>query len=848
MFKRASRLAAVALAIAAAGCSGSDGAQGPQGPQGVQGPVGPPGPQITATTEQCTGCHAGTLPTQHVLGGEVTVSNVVVAATNANADITVTYNVKVDGQNRNDFTNAQSGYTWVYPDPATVTTVGGVRTTLATTQYKVTSNMNGNYTAVLAGFGPAGATPIAAGTTIFLRTDVGNAMDGKIGALGATIVGDYGSRAHDIVGDDACMACHGNHVWAARDATSGLPIGHESANPQGVEACIVCHNRFDRAESRLGTTGNSGTATGTRLMGYVHGIHNSKNMAAGMNVDLDPSASVTVVLQNPDGTYPRNGSTNPADWFSVGFPGYMNNCSTCHNTPARLAAVANAKVSWALCMSCHNDWNGFSRTQATGDLTFHRSYQYTKDCSASGCHGAAAPATLASFHNGLKTERAGLIWDGADQSVVQGKRVVMAITGVSFDPGSTTTLAITWTATLDGTPVNPCNSSLASGPVFFGLKANAATGQIASNMSILRAYAQANDWVNGITGVTSPGQPSGAVTLAASNTTCSGTVATTRVAAEKTTAARAVVALQGKPQITFDPAVATSNEVIQIRAQTPTREFVPTTGAVPATQRRTLVSVDKCNACHLGSLYQHGGNRVDKVELCVMCHNPASSEQQNRVAWGVDPTEAYDGRSGQTYDFRTMVHAIHSAGETGAPLVYYRTNGIYFFGTKAALAKVTNWPTTGGVSCKDSGGVLVTYYKIAGSIATGTVPAADANGNCKPTAALAPSTDGTWQVHNFIEVHYPRALHDCGACHVNNTAKALPDPTQAVAVTADIGGTTASNQLDDVLVGPSAATCMSCHQSGDPTVQFGLRKHASDGGWAPSAFPNGRQTLIDAVP
>jgi hypothetical protein len=40
---------------------------------------------------------------------------------------------------------------------------------------------------------------------------------------------------------------------------------------------------------------------------------------------------------------------------------------------------------------------------------------------------------------------------------------------------------------------------------------------------------------------------------------------------------------------------------------------------------------------------------------------------------------------------------------------------------------------------------------------------------------------------------------------------------------------------------------MSCHQSGDPAVQFGLRTHAYGQGWAPTTFPEGRQTLLDAA-
>jgi hypothetical protein len=40
---------------------------------------------------------------------------------------------------------------------------------------------------------------------------------------------------------------------------------------------------------------------------------------------------------------------------------------------------------------------------------------------------------------------------------------------------------------------------------------------------------------------------------------------------------------------------------------------------------------------------------------------------------------------------------------------------------------------------------------------------------------------------------------------------------------------------------------MSCHQSGDAGVQRALRSHAYENGWAPSVFPEGRQTLLDAA-
>ena len=156
------------------------------------------------------------------------------------------------------------------------------------------------------------------------------------------------------------------------------------------------------------------------------------------------------------------------------------------------------------------------------------------------------------------------------------------------------------------------------------------------------------------------------------------------------------------------------------------------------------------------------------------------------------------------------------------PLVYYRTNGVYFFGSKEALAKVTNWPGTG---CQP----------VAGS----TAPAGT---DCAPS-----TTGGAMKNHNFIEVHYPRALNDCAACHVNGTENAVPNGAMAVGVTLDPGAAPWGNQLDDVLLGPSTAACMSCHQSGNSVTQFGLLTHAYGQSWVPVVFPDGRQTLIDAA-
>jgi len=755
-----------------------------------------PAAEVTAL-ESCTLCHkAGGFDdpvVTHALTDQVVVSNVVVTDTGVDADVngqnevTIEFDVALNGAPTSVMDTLFRVYRYSESVvPHATYTSGGVTYDVVNDFERVSIDIAGGQ-ATLAEAGGSytvtvDETPPAGNVTYYVTV----AQDGTETLPAATAVGHLNGPARSLATDQACVNCHGDYVFREPNDDDS-EYGHHGANPYGVEACTVCHTRYNSTQRGV---------AGSRLTAYVHGIHNSHNMPAG---GYD---------RNADGTID----------FEVTYPTYMQNCSVCHDTPASLAAVNAAPVSYWLCMSCHDSWEGFTFSSATAApfKAYHESLPADSDCLACHTGGGAAPnhVNVTDFHNGLQTERAGVIWDGQDLSIVEGDKVDMQITGVSYP--TATTMAVTWTAAYNGAPVDPCNAVAAAGaPAFHAAVADAATGQANSNMSLLRAYGQGDDWVNAGIG-TAPGQPV-STNLSTTNTQCAANVATTTIdltAGElATTATKGIVALQGKAQadlgVDYNLATAGNQSVDQVRSKTPTYQFVVGTGAADVA-RRAIADTAACLKCHVGSLYQHGGNRVDNVDMCVMCHNEASSEQNVRVGDGVDATEAYDGKPGMTYGFKSLLHGVHGAGETGDIVMCYRTMGIYVWTAEDTV--IPNWPGTGSQT-------------VYGSNPSGTNP------------------DGTTRVHNLHIPTYPRAMNDCQACHGTNldTDGYVPDQALSVATTVDAGVDPWGNQLDDKLMGTGAATCVSCHSDAQ------AKAHASQNGWAPAVFPEGRQTIIDAA-
>jgi len=558
-----------------------------------------------------------------------------------------------------------------------------------------------------------------------------------------------------IVSADACGACHG---------PEGIHVhgGYYQA-ADVAEPCLVCHG---------GPAPWSGAPVAS-LAEVAHGYHNGNRLDDGEPVHT---------------TYPT----------------YMANCSVCHSEASELAAANAMRVTGPDCFTCHGGMD--SASWDFTDTQFHLTNipdPATHDCQTA-CHTAgglaATKIVVAEFHDGWETARHGFIYGGVDTSIVEGDKFDWAITGMVDDGVN---LTFTWQASYDGVGVDPCNTTVGVGAPVFHAGVDAA-GDPIGGLRTYRSYAQGDDFIIG-TSTSAPGQPSQG-DVDAINTTCASMIATTVIPVEAVVADKGRIALGGKALVE-SPDVA--GLIVQSRVPSPTFDWEIGDGTAVA--RRAIVDTELCLDCHVGSMYQHGGDRVDNVDYCLVCHNAASNEQNVREgAMGIDPADTYDGQVGETYEMKTMIHRIHSAGEDGSPpYVIYRGRGIYGFAPDVADMG-PNWPGTGS------------------QVAFGSTIAND-------------GTPGSFVVnHNFHTPTYPRGLYDCAACHVDGT-DVQPDQREAMASTREAGSTTWDDQVDDVLEGAATTACVTCHADGP------ARGHAYQNSWEPQEFPEGRETIIDAA-
>ena len=751
------------LAFAMGGCEGDDGAQGPAGPTGPAGTPGADG----ADGPPGPGAEITPLESCAVCHSEGSFASA--PAAHAVDPIEVVSAVDIAPIVDSDdllvtFTIERGGVL-----TAGYGAIEGFRSD-GTTQTPLvlgalTDNGDGSYSLVITDGG------LAAGNNRYLFL-VGIEPDVS---TNVAFYHDYPASPFEVplaVSAQSCTACHGPEGIAVHES-----FDWDFQAQDGGEPCLTCHGSF------------------------------------GFGFDIPPLFEVAHAY--------HSNVWDPEEHIT--YPTYMSNCSVCHSDEIAFGEgteldAANAMgVSRAGCLSCHgamdnDDWD-FS-----GGLGFHLTAPEDVNCASADCHSPTGAANLyvnvPDFHNyggtgiGIRTERGGFIFDGVDTSVEEGELFAWTIDNIVDDGVD---LTITWSASYGGVGVDPCNADINAGPVFFN----------GNQMRAYRSYAQGGDFILGQ--AASPAGAPANVELTVDNTTCALGVATTVLAVDDVDATLGRVVFGGKPQVLSD----LLEPATQVAARVPSPAYDWLVGDGEQMERRGVVDNSACLGCHVGSMYQHGGDRVDNVDMCLMCHNAASNEQNVRVAMGVDASEAYDGKVGETYELKTMLHRIHSSNfnfaDRGEPPVYnppylvYRGRGIYAFAAEGDIPP--NWDPTNVDGC-DAAEIADGKSRVFGS---------------------DPDATDACEVHNYHNPTFPRNVNECTACHVEGFA-VIPDQAVAMANTIEVGGTDDySNQLDDVLQGAATTACVTCHYNS------AARGHAYQNSWTPQDFPMGRQSIIDAA-
>jgi len=166
--------------------------------------------------------------------------------------------------------------------------------------------------------------------------------------------------------------------------------------------------------------------------------------------------------------------------------------------------------------------------------------------------------------------------------------------------------------------------------------------------------------------------------------------------------------------------------------------------------RRVIVTTAKCNACH-SNLVLHGENR-NKVEQCILCHNPVETDVARRPA---------DNQPPESINFALMVHRIHSGVDQA------RDYTIYGFGNTPHNYNHIGYPTplSNCATCHENNSHTVVP-------AAGTSMVTDPRGYFNPTyittgACLGCHTSKDAASHALANT--TTLGESCGACHSANS-------------------------------------------------------------------------------
>jgi OmcA/MtrC family decaheme c-type cytochrome len=830
---------AASAALALAACDGDKGDPGPQGPQGPQGPAGPPGDTTGTPQDVGAGVVFDIQSATVAEGAAPTVTFRVRDADGAPIDLkaesvagtfrptVVLSKLGADGKWNSYLTRSRNGASYVedgvtkQPVLASATQATGQGICSATPcndadQARLVANGDGVFTYTF-------SAPV---------TGVDPAATHRVGLYGSRTfegVGQPGSNTfdfvpaggtpteRDVVTDAACNRCH-------------TVVNAHGGSRRGVKLCLTCHSP---------QTVDPETGNDVDMARMIHKIHKGKLLAHGYTI-IGNSQSVHdfshVAMGPSHSTYfeVTGGTLGPGS-----DRGIVRECARCHE--GAQGDRHQTAISTATCTGCHDDANpGQTPVTQPGGVTVAPGVGHGSPVSIGafpeaacvGCHGAAPAAfPVAKVHS-------------VNYETVRNLEFAEHSFGLKIDAvrdflaGGATPPSIDFTLTLDGQPFNaranaaklgalafqiagPITDYAETLPSAFGTVSGLSSGALNARVTDLDAAAGKFRFT-----FAAPTPP--ATVIPAGRT---GTYVVSFESYYKDPQVGSDGATVAKPFAAdpiFHDNTATSADERNVKFVNVATGADVTGSGNTRTERRKIVSNDKCNNCH-EDLGFHSNRSRQGVDYCATCHNPNlsnASRSRFKLADMATPTErAARGELGlpgsldpavpvfiaESVSTNVFIHKIHMGAELSKPYMLgtNRTStdrtpgaeGLADFSQFEAPSPMGNCQT-----CHDGETYKLpeTPALLPVKQAILTCPVQDPEGWCSgpltgpPTPpATTPPAGSFSNVPNVGTLSTPPQKAVCMGCH----------DTAADSAHADL------NTLNPMTVG-AVETCSACHGAG----------------------------------
>ena len=521
-----------------------------------------------------------------------------------------------------------------------------------------------------------------------------------------------------IVNNAVCNACHDN-------------LGIHGDARFDIDYCVTCHNPYsidpDTAAEEWGGT--------VDMKEMIHKIHAGFNLTYGYAV--------------------IGYGGNLHDYSDVHFPQDLRNCSTCHDvTDPTIPQAGNWEEvqNRASCGSCH-DWIDWDGSKNDADLLHPGGFTFLDDTDCVTCHGSESTAYDGAFRV-AEVHRQPLV-----EAQAQFEFEIVDIFDTNVGDFPIVDYRVNNPDT--GTPWNLLTDEewTTCGP---------------ARLAVGIAWDTADYHNNGTGSTPGLGISIGAIP-------CNGALPEDRGdGIFRVTSPTPVPAnAGGSLAVTMDghAAVNIDGSLEQIAVTNAVRYAA--IGAGTTTARRNVVDIDKCDDCH-NQLSMHGGNRTDKIEVCVTCHAPNATDINRRLEPCVTDLGTDDD---STIDMKVMIHALHAYDYTKEA---YEACGFRF--PSGGTAHTFDFVYPGKLNNCEGCHVEDGFYPV------------------DPTQVLGTTVDANDPADVSDDVVVSPNSAVCSSCHVSDLA--------ANHMRQNGGDFDARKDVDSNLVSSGNETCQLCHGPG----------------------------------